>query len=322
MEMAEEKLKWILPSDHPVIRADICLAALIPDFTRAAISRMIREGRVLADGERLAKAGFKVRPGNVLEIILPRKQPTDAVARDLPFTVVYEDNDILVVNKPRGMVVHPAAGHRDDTLVNALLSRYGNQLSAINGEIRPGIVHRLDKDTSGLMLVARNNRAHLGLSEQLKRHTVRRIYTVLTDGTPSLAEFIVEAPIGRHPVQRKKMAVTEKGRPARTRFTMLEAFRGAACLQAALETGRTHQIRVHLAFAGYPVLGDPLYNPKRSDLYRSLATAIPDLPAGQWLHAGSLTFRHPVLQTDMSFEAPLPPELEHVLQWLRENRKE
>ena len=273
------------------------------DVTRSRAGSLIKDGLVLVNGTPQTKAGFSLKAGDRLEAELPEPVPADVEAQDLPLTVVYEDADVAVVYKPSGMVVHPAAGNPDGTLVNALLARLDG-LSGIGGELRPGIVHRIDKDTSGLLLVAKNDRAHVSLSEQIAAHQVDRVYKAIVIGHMKQESGTVDAPIGRHPTDRKKMAIVPDGRPARTDWRVLEELKGATLLECVLSTGRTHQIRVHMASLGHPVLGDPVYGPKKSPY---------PVEGGQLLHAGRIGFTHPVTGAHKTFESE--PE-ERFLYWL------
>ena len=283
-------------------RLDVFAAALA-DLTRSRTGALIRSGCVLVDGLAQNKAGFKLRPGMRVRIEIPQAAPAKVEAEDIELQILYQDEDLAVVFKPSGMVVHPAAGNENGTLVNALL-RHLDNLSGIGGEIRPGIVHRIDKDTSGLLLVAKNDKSHVALSAQIKAHTVQRAYRAIVIGNFKQAEGTVEAPIGRHPTDRKKMAIVPDGRPACTHWTVLEPLRGATLIEARLTTGRTHQIRVHMASIGHPVLGDPVYGPKKSPY---------PVEGGQLLHAFRIGFVHPSTGEEMLFEAP--PESRFV-NWL------
>ena len=293
----------LLTADRSGERADAALARLAPDLTRSAAQRLLEEGRVLREGRPLRK-NDKLQAGDVLALDLPEPQPVALEPEDIPLDIVYEDNDLLVINKPKGLVVHPAAGHWSGTLVNALLYHCRDSLSGINGELRPGIVHRIDKDTSGLLIVAKNDFAHQALAAQLQDHTLARTYVCLVVGGVREDSGVIDAPIGRHPTDRKKMAIREGGRRAVTHWRVLEELRGATYIEARLETGRTHQIRVHMASLGHPVLGDPVYGPKRSPY---------PVTGGQLLHAAVIGFDHPVSGERMRFEAPPEPRF---LTWL------
>jgi 23S rRNA pseudouridine1911/1915/1917 synthase len=274
--------------------------------SRAQAQRAIASGRVTVNGQK-TKSGYRLRPGDRLRVEWEPPAPVSLTAEDIPLEVVYEDEDLLVVNKPQGLVVHPAPGHAQGTLVNALLKRCPD-LSGIGGALRPGVVHRLDKDTSGLMVVAKNDLAHLELARQLKERTLSRVYLALVHGHPPLTGTI-RAPVGRHPKERKKMAVRrEGGKEAVTHYRVLEYFSDYALLEVKLETGRTHQIRVHLASVGHPVVGDRLYGRRQ-----------PPLPVpGQLLHAFRLAFRHPRTGEVLEFSAPPPLAFASVLRHLRE----
>ena len=293
----------LLRADRDGERADQFIARLVPELTRSAAQRLLEEGAVTLAG-RPVKKNYKTAPGDVLAVALPEPEPVDAVPQDIPLDVVYEDGDVIVVNKPVGMVVHPAAGHPDGTLVNALLYHCGESLSGINGALRPGIVHRIDRDTSGLLIAAKNDFAHQALAEQLQDHSLYREYEAVCVGTLREDAGTVDAPIGRHPVERKKMAVDRKnGRPAVTHWQVLERYPGHTHIRCRLETGRTHQIRVHMASIGHPLLGDTVYGAKKP---------WPGL-AGQCLHARRLRFLHPSTGAPVELECPLPDWFERVL---------
>ena len=287
------------------IRLDVYLADTLSDegeeafrtFSRSSAARLIDEGRVTVNG-LVRKANYRVRMGDMISVELPEPEVLSVEAEDIPLDVVYEDGDIIVINKARGMVVHPAAGNYTGTLVNALLYRCGD-LSDINGVIRPGIVHRIDKDTTGLICVAKNNAAHLKLAAQLETHEMARVYYAVAEGRLKESCGVVDKPVGRHPVERKKMAVVPEGKRAVTHYRVLAENNVFSLLELRLETGRTHQIRVHLASLGHPVAGDPLYGIKNT---RGLA--------GQLLHAGKLTLRHPSSGELMTFSAALPGDFE------------
>ena len=293
----------LLRADRDGERADQFIARLVPELTRSAAQRLLEEGAVTLAG-RPVKKNYKTAPGDVLAVVLPEPEPVDAVPQDIPLDVVYEDGDVIVVNKPVGMVVHPAAGHPDGTLVNALLYHCGESLSGINGALRPGIVHRIDRDTSGLLIAAKNDFAHQALAEQLQDHSLYREYEAVCVGTLREDAGTVDAPIGRHPVERKKMAVDRKnGRPAVTHWQVLERYPGHTHIRCRLETGRTHQIRVHMASIGHPLLGDTVYGAKKP---------VPGL-AGQCLHARRLSFIHPRTGKRVTVECPLPDYFTQVL---------
>ena len=293
-------------ADHTGERGDQFLARTVPDLTRSAVQRLLEEGAVTLGGEPVKK-NRKTEAGEVYVVDLPDPEPIEALPQNIPLDVVYEDEDVIVVNKPVGMVVHPAAGHPDGTLVNALLYHCGNSLSGINGKLRPGIVHRIDRDTSGLIIAAKNDAAHLALATQLEDHSLYREYHAIAVGGFREDAGAVDAPLARHPVDRKKMAVDRvNGKNAVTHWRVLERYSGYTYLQCRLETGRTHQIRVHLASLGHPLLGDTVYGAKKP---------VPGL-AGQCLHARKLTFTHPRSGEEMTVECPLPDWFEAVRQKL------
>ena len=293
----------LLRADRDGERADQFIARLVPELTRSAAQRLLEEGAVTLAG-RPVKKNYKTAPGDVLAVALPEPEPVDAVPQDIPLDVVYEDGDVIVVNKPVGMVVHPAAGHPDGTLVNALLYHCGESLSGINGALRPGIVHRIDRDTSGLLIAAKNDFAHQALAEQLQDHSLYREYEAVCVGTLREDAGTVDAPISRHPVERKKMAVDRKnGRPAVTHWQVLARYPGHTHIRCRLETGRTHQIRVYMASIGHPLLGDTVYGAKKP---------VPGL-AGQCLHARRLSFIHPRTGERVTVECPLPDYFTGVL---------
>ena len=297
----------LLTADRSGERADAALARLAPDLTRSAAQRLLEEGRVLREGRPLRK-NDKLQAGDVLALDLPEPQPVALEPEDIPLDIVYEDNDLLVINKPKGLVVHPAAGHWSGTLVNALLYHCRDSLSGINGELRPGIVHRIDKDTSGLLIVAKNDFAHQALAAQLQDHTLARTYVCLVVGGVREDSGVIDAPIGRHPTDRKKMAVTEKNsRHAVTHWRVLERFPGYTLLECRLETGRTHQIRVHMAYRNHPIVGDTVYGRPKPELGQD----------SQCLHARALTFRHPRTDETMTLTCPLPDYFTRLLEALR-----
>ena len=293
-----------LTADRAGERLDAFLARTVPDLTRSAAQKLLEEGNVTLSG-RPGKKNDRITPGDSLEVVLPDPEPVEIRPQNIPLDVVYEDGDVIVVNKPVGMVVHPAPGHPDGTLVNALLCHCGDSLSGINGELRPGIVHRIDRDTSGLIIAAKNDKAHLALAAQLQDHTLARVYEAVAVGGFREDSGTVDAPIGRHPVDRKKMAVDRKnGRPAVTHWSVLGRYPGYTHLECRLETGRTHQIRVHMASIGHPLLGDTVYGAKKP---------WPGL-AGQCLHARKLRFVHPSTGQPVELECPLPDWFQRVLE--------
>ena len=286
------------------LRADQFLAAALDGLTRSAAQKLLEEGRVLCQGKVLKK-NDRLKEGVPLTVVIPDPEPVEILPQDIPLDVVYEDEDVIVVNKPVGLVVHPAPGHPDGTLVNALLFHCGQSLSGINGQLRPGIVHRIDRDTSGLLIAAKNDLAHLSLAQQLQDHSLYRAYEAVVLGGFREEEGTISLPIARHPTDRKKMAVNHlNGRPAVTHWKVLTRYPGYTHIQCRLETGRTHQIRVHMAAQGHPVLGDPVYGGARK--------GFPEL-AGQCLHARRLTFRHPRTGETLTVECPLPDYFQAVL---------
>ena len=297
-----------LTADRAGERVDQFLARTLPELTRSAAQRLLEEGAVTRGGGRVKK-NDKTAPGDVFTVVLPDPAPIDVLPQKIPLDVIYEDGDVIVVNKPVGLVVHPAPGHPDGTLVNALLYHCGASLSGINGALRPGIVHRIDRDTSGLIIAAKNDFAHLALAEQLQDHSLYREYEAVCVGNLKQDAGTVRAPIARHPTDRKRMAVDVlHGREAVTHWTVLERLGGYTHIQCRLETGRTHQIRVHMAKLGHPLLGDTVYGAKKP--YPGLA--------GQCLHARRLSFTHPRTGRRMTLECPLPPYFAQVLTKLRQ----
>ena len=298
----------ILP-DRADERVDACIARLVSDVSRSAAQRLCEDGQVLLNGAP-AKKNARVAPGDVLELTLPEPQPTQAQAEDIPLDVAYEDADVIVINKPKGLVVHPAAGHWEGTLVNALLHHCRDSLSGVGGALRPGIVHRIDKDTSGLLIVAKNDFAHQKLAAQLQDHTLARTYVCIVCGKLREDAGTVSAPIARDKNDRKKMAVRPDGKPAVTHWQVLARYPGYTYVQCKLETGRTHQIRVHMASLGHPILGDTVYGHKKPELGQTT----------QCLHAKELTFRHPRTDEPVTVTCPLPEEFERVLQVLEHKK--
>ena len=277
------------------------------ELSRSRVSSLMLEGSVSVDGEVQMKPAFKVAAGQHILLSVPQARPVDIVPQDIPLDILYQDADVVIVNKPCGMVVHPAAGNEDGTLVNALMYHV-RDLSGIGGEMRPGIVHRLDKDTSGLILIAKNDRAHAVLSEQFKARSMEKHYRAVAFGNFPEEAGLIDAPIARHPVDRKKMAVVPGGKPSQTEWRVLERLRSATCLDVHLLTGRTHQIRVHMHSVGHPLLGDRIYAPNLK-----LSVHIPRL----MLHAYSLSFTHPTTGERMTLCAPLPERFEATLEKLR-----
>ncbi len=287
-------------------RLDAFLARSVENLSRSGAQKLLEEGCVLRNGKP-GRKNDRLEPGDAIALVLPEPKPVDIPPREIPLDIIYEDEDVLVINKPKGLVVHPAAGHQDDTLVNGLLYAMGDSLSGINGELRPGIVHRIDKDTSGLLAVAKNDLAHTVLASQLKDHTMARTYECIVCGGFKEDSGTVDAPIGRHPTDRKKMCVTQRNsRNAVTHWEVVKRYRGYTHVRCRLETGRTHQIRVHMAHIGHPILGDKVYGHKKTELGQE----------SQVLHAGQLCFRHPRDGRPVMVFAPLPKYFEEVLQKL------
>ena len=293
-------------ADIPGERLDAFLARSVPDLSRSAAQKLIEEGLVTRNGKP-GKKNDKLNVGDAVSYEIPEPKAVDIAPKEMPLDIVYEDDDLLVINKPKGLVVHPAAGHSDDTLVNGLLYALGDDLSGINGELRPGIVHRIDKDTSGLLAVAKNDLAHTVLASQLKDHSMARTYEAIVCGVLKEDSGTVDAPIGRHPSDRKKMCVTQRNsKPAVTHWEVIRRYRGYTHIRCKLETGRTHQIRVHMAYIGHPILGDTVYGHKKPELGQS----------SQCLHAGVLCFAHPRDGHPVMVFAELPQYFKDVLQKL------
>ncbi|NBI10336.1 RluA family pseudouridine synthase [Colidextribacter sp. OB.20] len=292
-----------LTTDRPGERLDAFLARSVPGLTRSGAQKLLERGAVLLNG-RTARKNDRPSLGQALTVSLPDPEPIDVLPQPIPLDVVYEDGDVIVVNKPAGLVVHPAPGHPDGTLVNALLYHCGASLSGINGQLRPGIVHRIDRDTSGLIIAAKNDQAHLALAAQLQDHSLARTYEAVAVGNFREDRGTVDAPIGRHPVDRKRMSIDRRnGREAVTHWSVLARYPGHTHVECRLETGRTHQIRVHLASTGHPLLGDTVYGAKKP---------VPGL-AGQCLHARRLRFVHPSTGQPVELECPLPGWFQAVL---------
>ena len=299
-----DKLTLTVDENNSGSRADKYISDNIAELTRSAVQGLIEKGSVLINGDQTSK-NYKLRSGDCITVDIPEPQPLDAQPEDIPLDIVYEDDDLLVVNKPKGMVVHPAHGNPTGTLVNALLHHCGDSLSGINGVIRPGIVHRIDKNTSGLLIVAKNDRAHLGLAAQIKEHSFTREYEAVAVGYFKESDGTIDAPIGRHKTDRKKMCVThENSRNAVTHYSVMKQYGGYAHIRLRLETGRTHQIRVHLAYIGHPVLGDDVYGKPFKGL------------EGQCLHARKIGFVHPATSEYMEFSSELPEYFQAVLRKL------
>ena len=287
-------------------RLDAFLASSLDGLTRSQATRLIESGEVAVNGRAVSKS-YKLAGGEDIAVTLPEPEPVEAVPQDIPLDVVYEDADVIVVNKPSGMVVHPAPGHPDGTLVNALLYHCAGTLSGIGGALRPGIVHRIDRDTSGLIIAAKNDAAHQYLSAQLADHTLARTYECIVVGALREDRGTVDAPIARHPTARKRMAVVAGGREADTHWEVIARYPGYTHVRCRLETGRTHQIRVHMAYIGHPILGDTVYGAKKE---------VPGL-TGQCLHAVGLRFLHPRTHEVVELSCPLPDEFTRMLQKIR-----
>jgi 23S rRNA pseudouridine1911/1915/1917 synthase len=303
LQLSGEQRNLIL---EPGLRIDVGVAAVLAQ-SRTFVQNLIGEGCVLVNGE-IVKANYKIRVGDEIQVWIPEPRLLEVLPENIPLDIVYEDEDLLVINKAQGMVVHPAPGAWTGTLVNALMYHCAN-LSGINGVLRPGIVHRIDKDTSGLLVIAKNDFAHGNLSQQLKEHTTARKYQAIVHGIMREPRGTIEAPIGRNPLERKQMAVTLKNsKRAVTHYTVLERFREFSYVEVQLETGRTHQIRVHMAYIGHPVLGDPLYGPSKNCFNLK----------GQMLHAAELGFVHPRSGEWLQFSAPQPEKFKEILNKLRQ----
>ena len=286
-------------------RLDAYITSIDSEITRTAAQRLIEQGNILVNGEK-KKTAYKVSNGDIITIEKEEPKEIELKAQNIPIDIVYEDDDIIVVNKPKGMVVHPANGNPDGTLVNAIMAICKDSLSGIGGEIRPGIVHRLDKDTSGLLIIAKNDKAHVNMSEQIKNHEVKKTYIALVRGVVKENEATIDMPIGRSTSDRKKMAVIKTGRNAVTHIKVLKRYNKYTLLQVNIETGRTHQIRVHLSHIGYPIVGDYTYSNGKNEFG----------VVGQCLHAKCLEFKHPITGAEMKLEAPLPKYFEEIIQKL------
>lgn len=300
-----EKEKLIVNSENVGVRLDAYVADNINSLSRTMVKKLIEEGNIFVNG-KTQKVSYKVQENDEISVIVPEAKQLDLKAQDIPLEVVYEDKDIIVVNKPKGLVVHPANGNWDGTLVNAIMAICKDSLSGIGGEIRPGIVHRLDKDTSGLLIIAKNDVAHLNMSNQIKDRQVKKVYYALVRGVVSENEATINMPIARSTKDRKKMAVAKNGKEAITHFKVLERFNKYTLLEVKIDTGRTHQIRVHLSEIGHPVVGDEVYSNGKNEFGVK----------GQLLHAKSLDFKHPITGKEMHLESELPEEFENVLKQL------
>ena len=298
-----EKHCFTADIEHEDQRIDRYLTEMLPEQSRSFFQKLIRDGFVIVN-HIIVKVNYRLKTGDVIEIDIPDAVPTEIVPENIPLDILYEDDDLLIVNKPKGMVVHPAVGHSTGTLVNAIMYHCQGNLSGINGEIRPGIVHRIDKDTTGSLIICKNDEAHRNIAEQIKEHTVTRRYRGIVCGIVKEDEGTIEGAIGRHPTQRKKMAINEKnGKPAITHYKVLQRFAKYTYMEFCLETGRTHQIRVHMASIGHPLLGDEVYSNRKS----------PFKLQGQTLHAKTLGFIHPTTGEYLEIDAPMPEYFEHLL---------
>lgn len=303
----QESVTFVVPAEFHNVRADRFLASVLPDLSRSHIQKLIADGNITVEG-RLIKSSRKMAEGERVDVLIPEVALTEILPEDIPLDILYEDNDILIVNKPKGMTVHPAPGHPDGTLVNAIMYHCGDSLSGINGVARPGIVHRIDKNTTGLLVICKNDTAHRDIAAQLETHSITRLYRGIVHGNIREDEGTVTGNIGRDPRDRKRMAIVPQGgKPAVTHYRVLERFGNYTYCEFSLETGRTHQIRVHMASKGHPLLGDDVYGPKKC----------PYALEGQTLHAMVLGFTHPRTGRYMEFTAPLPEYFEKLLVNLR-----
>lgn len=302
-----EILKYIVSDGQSNIRIDRYLSERNEELSRSYIQKLLKEQKVQVNG-KIVKANYKVQPEDELCIELPDMTDPDILPEDIPLDILYEDEDVLIVNKPKGMVVHPSAGHTTGTLVNAVMAHCKEHLSGINGVLRPGIVHRIDKDTTGALMICKNDAAHRDLAKQLKEHSIKRRYRAIVAGVLKEDEGTIEGPIGRHPIDRKKMSINLKnGKEAVTHYQVLERFKNATYVECRLETGRTHQIRVHMTSIGHPLLGDEIYGSGKNPYHLQ----------GQTLHAMILGFVHPSTGEYMEFTAPLPEYFLKLLEKLR-----
>ncbi|NBG89143.1 RluA family pseudouridine synthase [Isachenkonia alkalipeptolytica] len=304
-----ERHEFIVDAEDEGKRLDVFLAENLEEYSRSYLQKLIKEKRALIKGEP-GKNRSPLKEGEEVSIEIPEPKPLEIKGENIPLEIIYEDGDLLVVNKPQGMVVHPGAGNYEGTMVNALLYHCQGKLSSINGVIRPGIVHRIDKDTSGLLMVAKTDQAHRSLQNQLKDRKVTRVYRLLVHGVMEEGQAVIDAPMGRSPNNPLKMAVRDEGRFARTHITVLERFEKYTLLEARLETGRTHQIRVHLQYIGHALVGDPVYGPTKAHF--SLE--------GQMLHAKTLGFLHPRTGEEMEFDSPMPEDFQKVIESLRRDK--
>ncbi len=302
-----DEFRFQITEEYEGERIDKCMAMLIDTLSRSYIQKLIRDGQVLVDG-RPVKSSYPVQADEEVAFTLPPSREPDIRPENIPLDILYEDGDLLVVNKPKGMVVHPAPGHYSGTLVNGIMYHCGSELSGINGVMRPGIVHRIDRDTTGSLIICKNDKAHNSIAAQLKAHSITRRYRAICYGVLKEEERIIDRPIGRHPADRKKMAVRENGKHAVTHYRVLQRFQEYTYIECELETGRTHQIRVHMASIGHPLLGDEVYAPGRK---------CPFSLQGQTLHAMIIGFIHPSTEEYVEVEAPLPEYFAHLLSILQ-----
>lgn len=311
LEEQSDRMEWIAEAPETGLRLDAVIAAK-SGMTRSAVQRLI-EAQNASVNRKTAQKNTKIKAGDLISLVIPPPEPSDVLPENIPLDLVYEDGDLLVVNKPKGMVVHPAPGNYSGTLVNALLYHCRDSLSGIGGVIRPGIVHRIDKDTSGLLIVAKNDKAHLALAEQIKSHSFLRSYEAVSVGRFKEEKGSIDAPIGRHPIDRKKMAIVQGGKEARTHWEVLEPFVGFTHIKCVLETGRTHQIRVHLSSKGHPLLCDSLYGGGHTPFEKLNASLV----SGQCLHARTIGFVHPSTGQELYFSSELPSYFKTVIEKLR-----
>lgn len=306
----KESFTFIISKDEEGIRIDVLLSELLDEMSRSNIQKLIEKGHVFVNGKSMTTKNHKLKNGDRISLTIEKPKLFKVLPEDIPLDIIWEDNDIIVINKPKGMVVHPASGNFSGTLVNALIHHCGGNLSTINGDLRPGIIHRLDKDTGGLLIVGKNNPAHISLAEQLARHEVLRSYNALVHNNFKEDEGTINAPIDRDPGNRLRMAVVEGGRESVTHYWVLERFGDYTYLGVNLETGRTHQIRVHMAYIKHPLVGDALYGPKKQALGAT----------SQMLHSVKLGFIHPTTRVYMEFESPVAEEFESILKKLRNGK--
>jgi 23S rRNA pseudouridine1911/1915/1917 synthase len=308
----EDRFEYIIEKDQEGARLDVVLSLSMKNHSRSRIQKLIEEGQVQVNDQDCREKKTPVRTGDRILVRIPPPTPLEVEAEDIPLVILYEDQDLMVINKARGLVVHPGAGNEKGTLVNAILHHCGDSLSSINGVIRPGIVHRIDKDTSGLIMIAKNDRAHQGLAKQLADHSITRVYHAIVYNNLTQETGTIDQPIGRDPKNRLRQGITdlERGRRAVTHYRVLERLGAFTYIEATLETGRTHQIRVHMASIHHPLLGDPVYGPRKK--YPGVE--------GQMLHAKKLGFCHPVTGRYMEFDSELPEDFQKVLRKLRERK--